>query len=199
MASVTCPNCQTVAADGTAFCPGCGIALPSTEAASSSAYTPPPPSPGASPGSAAPRPQIKFDLAAVSQVDRLVGGGTLVLFIALFLPWFKVSFSFASASASGLTAHGYLYITMIVCLFILGLVVAEALGLWKLPASSAFTREQILLAATVINFVLVLIAFLLKPGGRGVGWDFGAFIALAAAVVAVFPLGWPIIQARRSK
>jgi hypothetical protein len=193
MASVTCPNCQTVAADGTVTCPGCGNALPSAGAASSAAYTAPP-SPGV-----APKPQIKFDLAAVSQVDRLVGGGTLVLFIALFLPWFKVSFSFVSASASGLTAHGYLYITLIVSLAILGLVLAEALGLWKLPASAAFTREQILLAGTVINFVLVLIAFLLKPGGRGVGWDFGAFIALAAAVVALSPLGWPIIQARRGK
>jgi hypothetical protein len=193
MASVTCPNCQTVAAEGTASCPGCGNAL-SGVAPTTSAATSVPPSSGA-----APRPQIKFDLASIGQADRLVGGGTLILFIALFLPWFKVSFSFASASASGLTAHGYLYITLIVALFIIGLVLAEALGLWKLPASSALTREQILLAGTTINFVLVLIAFLLKPGGPGVGWDFGAFIALVAAVVAVFPLGWPIIQARRSK
>jgi hypothetical protein len=178
MASVTCPNCQTVTAEGTASCPGCGNALSGV-------------APTTSPAANA--------LASISSVDRLVGGGTLVLFIALFLPWFKVSFSFGSASASGLTAHGYLYITLIVSLFILGLVVAETLGLWKLPASSALSRDQILVIGTAINFVLVLLAFLLKPGGPGVGWDFGAFIALAAAVVAVFPMSWPIIQARRSK
>jgi hypothetical protein len=193
MASVTCPNCQTVAAEGAASCPGCGNAL--------SGIAPPTlPAASAPVGSgAAPRPQIKFDLASIGRVDRLVGGGTLVLFVALFLPWFKVSFSLGSASASGLTAHGYLYITLIVSLFILGLVVAETLGLWKLPASSTVSRDQILLIGTAINFVLVLLAFLLKPGGPGVGWDWGAFVALAAAVVAVFPLGWPIIQARRSK
>jgi hypothetical protein len=32
-----------------------------------------------------------------------------------------------------------------------------------------------------------------------VGWSWGAFVALVAAVVAAFPLGWPIIQARRAK
>jgi hypothetical protein len=134
-------------------------------------------------------------------VDRLVGGGTLVLFIALFLPWFSINFGgiIGTASASGLTAHGYLYITLILSLAILGLLVAEALGLWKLPASAGISRDQLLLIGTVINFVLVLIAFLLKPGGPGVGWDFGAFVALIAAVVAAFPLGWPIIQARRGK
>jgi hypothetical protein len=132
-------------------------------------------------------------------VDRLVAGGTLVLFIALFLPWFKVDFSFGSASASGLTVHGFLYITLILSLSVIGFIVAEALGLWKLPTTSALSRDQILLVATTINFILVLIAFLDKPGGHGVGWDWGAFVGLVAAVVAVFPLGWPIIQARRSK
>jgi len=42
----------------------------------------------------------------------------------------------------------------------------------------------------------------LKPGGygfHGVGWSYGAFVGLIAAIVAAFPLGWPIIQARRGK
>jgi hypothetical protein len=195
MASVTCPNCQTVAAEGTASCPGCGNVLPSAGPATTSTTSTPPPVGGAT----SPRPQIKFDLAAISQVDRLVGGGTLVLFISLFLPWFKVSFSFGSASASGLTVHGFLYITLILSLFVIGFVVAETLGLWTLPAESPVSRDQVLLGATAINFILVLIAFLDKPGGHGVGWDFGAFIGLIAAVVALFPLGWPLIQARRSK
>ena len=194
MASITCPNCQTVIAEGTANCPGCGTPLagaaPASPAAAGAAPTSPPPSP---------KPQVKFDLAALSQTDRIVGGGTIILFIALFLPWFSVNLGIVSASASGLTAHGYLYITLIVALGVIGLLAAEALGIWKLPASSALSRDQILLIATVVNFVLVLIAFLLKPGGSGVGWSFGAFVALAAAIVAAFPLGWPIIQARRAK
>jgi len=74
----------------------------------------------------------------------------------------------------------------------------RALGLWNLPATSPLRREQILLGATTVNLVLVLIAFLLKPGGdthSGVGWSFGAFVALIAAVVAAFP--WPGRSFRR--
>jgi hypothetical protein len=146
---------------------------------------------------------VKFDLNALGRTDRLVGGGTLVLFIALFLPWFSVSFGpLGSASASGLTSHGYLYIVLILALAVIGLLVAEALGVWSLPATSPISRDQALLIATGINFVLVLIAFLLKPGGdthSGVGWSFGAFVGLIAAVVAAFPLAWPVIQARRGK
>ena len=207
MASITCANCQTVSAEGTAYCPGCGNSL---SGATQAAYTPPPPPPPPPPGSppqgsppppvgASPRPQVSFDLKSISHADRLAGGGTLVLFIALFLPWFKVDFTFGTASASGLSIHGYLYITLILCLAIIAFVVAEALGLWKLPSSSQVGREQLLLIATTINLVLVLIAFLFKPGGHGVGWDWGAFVALIAAVVAVFPLAAPVIQARRSK
>lgn len=211
MASITCANCQTVSAEGTAFCPSCGNSL---SGATQTAYTPPPPpppgappqgspppppAPGSAPPPAAARPQVNFDWKSISHADRLAGGGTLVLFIALFLPWFKVDFTFGTASASGLSIHGYLYITLILSLAIIAFVIVESLGLWKLPSSSQIGREQLLLIATTINLVLVLIAFLFKPSGHGVGWDWGAFVALVAAVVAVFPLGWPLIQARRRK
>jgi hypothetical protein len=49
--------------------------------------------------------------------------------------------------------------------------------------------------------VLTILAFLLKPGGigfSGIGWGFGAFVGLIAAVVAAAPLAIPAIQARRS-
>jgi hypothetical protein len=132
-----------------------------------------------------------------------VGGGTLVLFIALFLPWFSVKLGvLGTATASGLSTHGYLYVTLILSLGVLGLLVAETLGLWKIPSTMQLSRDQLLLIATVINLVLVVIAFVFKPSGLGVvkvGWSWGAFVALAAAVVAAFPLGWPVIQARRGK
>lgn len=197
MASTTCPNCQTVLADGATTCPSCGSAQGAPPAASYATSAPPP-----APGAQA-KPQIKFDLSSISKPDRLVGGGSIVLFIALFLPWFSVKLGvLGTATASGLTAHGYLYITLILTLAVVGLLAAEALGIWKLPATSPLGRDQLLLVATGINVVLVLIAFLLKPGGygfSGVGWSFGAFVALVAAVVAAFPLGWPVIKARRGK
>ncbi len=211
MASITCPNCQTVAGEGTTTCPSCGNALGAPQATAYAASAPPPP-PGPAHAASTPppaasgahaKPQIKFDFATLSQTDRLVGGGSLVLFIALFLPWFSVKLGIlGTATASGLSAHGYLYVTLILTLGILGLLVAEALGLWKLPSTIQLSRDQILLIATVINLILVVIAFVFKPSGLGVvkeGWSWGAFVALIAAVVAAFPLGWPVIQARRAK
>jgi len=201
MASTTCPNCQTVLADGTATCPTCGSAQAGAPSGAAFAASTPPPTGGAgtSPGAHA-KPQVKFDMASIERTDRLVGGGSLILFISLFLPWFSIHFGgLGTYSADGLTAHGYLYITLFVSLGVIGLLVADVLGLWKVPATSPLSRNQILLIATALNFVLVLLGFLLKPGGSGVGWSWGAFVALVASIVAAFPLGWPVIQARRGK
>jgi hypothetical protein len=159
MPSTTCPSCQMALAEGATTCPGCGRSQISA-AGESPVFASTPQSPDTQP-----KPQVKFNWGAVSQVDRLVGGGTLVLFIALFLPWFSVSLGpLGSVSASGLSAHGYLYITLFLALGVIGLLAAESLGLWNLPATSPLRREQILLGATAVNLVLVLIAFLLKPG-----------------------------------
>jgi hypothetical protein len=194
MASTTCPNCQTVTTAGTTSCPSCGNALAGAPSMSQTAATPPP-------TAAAPKPQIKFDLASIGQLDRIVGGATLVLFISLFLPWFHAKGPFGG-SVDALDPHGYLYIVLILSLAIIALIGAEVLGIWKLPAASALNRDQILLIATGVNFVLILIGFIFKPSGGGVvsvGWSWGAFVGLIAAIVAAFPLGWPAIQARRGK
>jgi hypothetical protein len=194
MASITCSNCQTESAEGTALCPGCGAALTTTAAAA----------PASAPAShaAAASPQLKFDASKLTQTDRIVGIASFVLLISLFLSWFSVSLgSIGSVSASGLSAHGYLYIDLILAIAIIGLLAVRALGVWTFPANAPVTEEQALLIATGINFVLVLIAFLLKPGGvgSGVGWSFGAFIGLVASIVALVPLARPALAARKGK
>jgi hypothetical protein len=182
MASTTCPNCQTEVAEGATFCPGCGASLAGGVSSGSSAGT-----------------NIKFDASLLSQTDRIVGGATIVLFISLFLPWFSVNFGIGTATADGLSAHGYLYLTLFVSLGIIGMLAALALGLMKMPATSPLSKDQILLIGTAVNMLLVLLAFLLKPGGSGVGWSFGAFVGLIAAAVALVPLAQPIIKARQGK
>ena len=84
---------------------------------------------------------------------------------------------------------------------IVALLAVRALGAWVFPSTAPVTEEQALLVATGINFVLVLIAFLLKPGGvgSGVGWSFGAFVGLIASIVAVVPLARPALAARKAK
>jgi hypothetical protein len=145
---------------------------------------------------------VKFDATKLSQTDRIVGIASFVLLISLFLSWFSVSLgSIGSVSASGLSAHGYLYIVLILSIAIVAMLAVRSLGAWAFPASAPVTEEQALLIATGINFVLVLIAFLLKPGGvgSGVGWSFGAFIGLIASIVAVVPLARPALAARNNK
>ena len=129
----------------------------------------------------------------------------LVLFISLFLPWFSVSASFgnftSSSSVDALTAHGYLYLVLLLALAMLGYLVLSA-GLDTRPALP-LRHEQILGGAATVNLVLVLIRMLIMPGGGSslvkVSWDFGAFLGLAAAVVAVAPLAAAVLRARSGR
>lgn len=135
---------------------------------------------------------MKYEWNRLSTADRISGVATLVLFISLFLPWFGVTILFVSATASGLSAHGYLYIALILSVAVLGVMALRPVepALLKLP----FGHDALMLFATVVNFVLVLIGFLSKPGGAIVDWEWGSFVALAAAVVAVLPFVLPLIR-----
>jgi zinc-ribbon domain len=104
----TCPQCQSQATDDDAYCPSCGAALATSSTGAQAAPTasapapggPPPGGPvsggpasvGAAPAAAASSgssiPAFKFDAARWSLADRIAGIATVVLFIALFLPFF---------------------------------------------------------------------------------------------------------------
>ncbi|HUD16389.1 MAG TPA: hypothetical protein VMQ59_03965 [Acidimicrobiales bacterium] len=153
-------------------------------------------------------PAFKFDAARWTRADRITGIATLVLLISLFLTWFTVSVNASvggvnyggSYGGSGVSAHGYLYLVFLICLAVLALLVLKA-GWGEMPFKMPLAETQLVLIATVVNLVLVLIAFLLKPSaglsGLHVGWGYGAFVALIAAIVACAPTAVPAIQARR--
>jgi hypothetical protein len=194
-----CTTCNLQVADGAAFCPQCGGAVSPLAAAPTDS---PPAQPGAPSGGAgvAPAggtPAFHFNAARWSTADRIAGIASLVLLISLFLPWFSVSALGFTVSADGLGSHGFLYLVMIVSILILAYLVLRA-GWDTLPVSTSVPHETTLLIATAFNAVLVVIAFLWKPGGSLVGWSFGSFLALIAAIVAVGPLIAPIVQGRRA-
>jgi hypothetical protein len=129
-----------------------------------------------------------------SQAERTTAIGTLVLFISLFLPWY----TYGPLSLDGLW-HGWMYLVFLVSLAILVYLVSRA-GFSEMPFKMPITGVQLLLFGTVINLVLVVLAFIDKPGGityGGIGWGWGAFVGLIAAVVAAVPLGLPAFRARR--
>jgi hypothetical protein len=217
----TCPQCQSQASDEVNNCPSCGAVLATAAAApqGASAAAPPsaaPPASGPPPGSVPPPPAAptapaaapaagagagtsavpayKFDVARWSLADRICGIATLVLFISLFLPWFTVSFGFASGSVNGLW-HGWMYLTLIISILIIAYLVLRA-GWDKLPISQDVPHLSVLMVATIVNAVLVLIAFIDKPGGSGVGWGIGAILGLIAALVAAAPYAVPQLRAK---
>ena len=149
-----CSQCGSDAATGAGTCPGCGTAIPT--AAEAATLT-----------QAGPAMAFHFDAAHWTTADRMAGGATLVLFISLFLPWFSVSAGFGSftesSSVDALTAHGYLYLVLLVALAMLGYLVVSA-ALDSQPAQP-LSHEQILGAAAGLNLLLVLIGVLIMPGG----------------------------------
>jgi hypothetical protein len=141
---------------------------------------------------------FSFDIKRLSQAERITGIATLVLIISLFLPWFTYSFGFGSVSVNGFW-HGWMYLVLILSVAILAYVVARA-GFKEMPFTLPMSPPQLLLIATGANAVLTILAFVFKPGGvgfSGIGWGFGAFVGLAASLVAAIPLAIPAIKARR--
>lgn len=140
-----------------------------------------------------------FNASRLSQADRISGVASVVLLISLFLPWFTAKLGgFGSASASGMTAHGYLWLVFILCLAVVAFLVLGA-GFDQLPVNLPMSREMLLLVVTGVNLLIVLLAFFIKPNGLGIvtfSWDFGAFIALIAAIVACAPLAVPFLRSR---
>ena len=217
-AVATCSQCGSAVTDGATFCPVCGT--PQTEAttgAPPAAETPPaaapPPGAGAPPpgafgtppagaGYGAP-PQsgfggtaggLAFDLKRLTMGDLVAGGGSLLLFIFLFLPWYTASFEGLSAStnALGSGAGGYRFLILIVSLVTIAYVVARSLGLPRqLP--QPLLHWQVLIGLTGLDALLTVISFFDKPSGGGivsVGWGAGAFLGLIAALGALGGAIW---------
>jgi hypothetical protein len=197
----TCPQCQNETADTATFCPNCGTNL--APAAAAGAAPPPPPPAGETAAGAAPSagsglPPFRFDAARWTLADRIAGIATIVLFISLFFPWFTYTAGFGGISLSFSVNgfwHGWMYLSLIIDILIVAYLVMRA-GWDRLPISQDVPHLTVMMVATIVNAVLVLIAFIDKPGGGGVGWGFGAVLGLVAALVAAAPYTIPQLRER---
>ena len=149
---------------------------------------------GGTPAGAAP---FRLDVKRLSAPERLVGGATVVALISLFLPWFGFSALGSSFSISGVTAHGYLYISLIVSLAILAYLVLRA-GWDALPVTLPIAPGPLLLIGTGLQFLIIVIAFLVKPVSE-LSWDIGAYLALIAAIAAAAPVAVPAIRSMQNR
>jgi hypothetical protein len=125
-----------------------------------------------------------FDARRWTFADRIAGGATLVLLVSLFLPWFGTNGDFFNVRVDGMW-HGYMVIVLILAMAILASLVLRA-GFVSLPSGfSATTAGQLLAGAVGLNLLLAAISFATKPAATS--WQYGAYIGLAAAIVAAIP------------
>jgi len=226
---MNCPQCQTQNGPDASFCSRCGTQLAAASAPADPAgpggpgtqpgyggptgYPPAGGQPPFPPGQYQPGtsggftqrsslPPANFDLNRLSTVDRIVAGATLVTMISLWLPWFTASYTVlgrtASSSISGTGDHGWLWLEFLLALALIAYLAARAA--WEqLPFRLPFPHETLLIAATGLQFLLILIGFFAMPStdgldGFSVGWGFGAFLALIASIVAAGPVIYPAVK-----
>lgn len=187
-----CISCGHEISTGARFCRSCGASQEGAEGAPGPAdgtasqdervHTGPEPLGAATWSSTARRLALSFDARRWSRGDLVTGVATFVLLIALFLPWFSLQvegFSIPGLSVDALSAHGWMYITLLVTLAVIGYLVARAVY-DELPLP--VPRWQALAGATGTTLLLSFVAFVDVP--RGLGTSYGAFIGLVSAIAA---------------
>jgi hypothetical protein len=167
---------------GTALCPNCGAAIWPTVLPK-------------------PKPKkvgkVRRRVNELNRKELIFGPASADLLVSFWLPWYSASIGPFSASIGGLSAHGWLFIAVLDAIVLVLYVLIIAFGAGDLADMGRLSKEQLLALLTGVNLVLVAIAFLLKP--TGFSWAYGAYLALAAAIVAFLPFGVPLVQAQRRR
>jgi hypothetical protein len=177
-----CSRCLVEVFPGTALCPNCGAAIRPT---------------------VMPKPQpkrvgkVRRRVNELNRKELVFGPATVVLLVSFWLPWYSFSVGPVSISIGGLSQHGWLFIAVLDAIVLVLYVLITAFGAGDLADQGRLSKEQLLTIMTAVNLVLVVLAFLLKPSGFS--WSYGAFLALAAAIVAFLPFGVPLVQEQRRR
>jgi hypothetical protein len=140
--------------------------------------------------------------------DLVIGTSLIVLLVTLFMPWFSGTVMTTSngasrtlGSADGLRAHGYVW--FVFALVIIALIVLVARDAISRVPGNLPSPEQILMVATGLALLLTILAAFIKPSPSfdlisstgavpqflpnltfSVGFSYGGFVALVAAIVA---------------
>lgn len=125
-----------------------------------------------------------MDLDKLTTSDKIIAGSGIVLFIAYFLPWFKVDFGIGgSASASGGDV-GFFWATlpMLLGLLAAGAVIANKLFDVKLPDLPIPWGQAFLGAGGLAALLVVLKLLIGEDPSSIVKRSFGLFLAALAAI-----------------
>jgi len=138
--------------------------------------------------------------------DIVMAISALVLAVSVFVPWFIANVRMRGSSVSGFlidprgTVSGIAVHSFLWAVFAVALVQFAVLAARYVPDRRGVTvpaYRQILVATPAVSCIAVIVALAMKPatwaGGNELGegfylvvdWDYGAFAALAAAVVSL--------------
>lgn len=180
-----CPSCNAVNVDGARYCQNCGRSLALNPAGD-----------GQPPVNA---DALKAFVRGTATETRILGVCTILVFIALLMPWYSVSLLGFSASVNGFHRWGWLTF--------LGLVVAAVATTTLARAGRspnwAAERERRVLRAPLIAGILETIgaiAFLVdvESSSDGLGGpSAGLYLALLAGLVTAAVGGWPFLSGQR--
>ena len=172
------------------FCSSCGAPQAAVSRPEAARVSPPPTQ--VPPGIPTATPPVTINFRRLGTGDIIAGVATIVVFVCLFLPWYTVGVnSPLSVSALGSLAGGWRYLILVVSLLIfVYLFVRTFLARGpRLP----LPHWQLMTSMTVINALLLVLAFLVKPDfaqllsdvGVSTSWGYGAFIGIVAGIIAV--------------
>ena len=124
-----------------------------------------------------------MDLNKLTMPEKIISGSAIVLFIASFLPWFKISFLGSDITGNGWDV-GFLWGGIPT---ILGLVMLAHIVLTKLASNVTVPDlpwPRIHLIAGIVAAAIVVLKLLIGHSEIGVDFDraFGLFLAALAAI-----------------
>lgn len=138
-----------------------------------------------------------MDFSKLKPSDWLIGGGTVLFLIAMFLPWYEVDFGIVSASASGWDYFllGIIPLLLLIAATVIAVLPSAGVNVNTPDEFGPVSKAQAVLIACGLAALLVLFRLLIKDDGgvdeagdfidRGIGL-FIAFIAAAAAAAGAF-------------
>lgn len=125
------------------------------------------------------------DIQNVEVPDWIAGGSALLLLVALFLPWVRISIGGGSIKATGTSGASFGWVSIIAVLAVFAMVLVTLFDV-ELP----FPSGLVYLGSGALSLLFTLLVIVFRPIGTGgiavsgiskIPW-FGAFIGLIAGI-----------------